>query len=308
MDTCAAPAGEDLPAGRIAHLQRFSTTNGPGLRSTLFLKGCPLRCLWCHNPEMQAFGAELMVCQAQCALCGVCVQACPNGVHALEGGVHAVDRRGCRLCGRCQALCPGGAIELVGQSCTPRQALERLLRDRPFYATSGGGVTLSGGEPLAQFDFTRALLALCGQAGLHRCLDTSGWGGRAPELVGLVDLFLWDVKETDPQRHLRFTGVALEPILESLERIDALGGRVRLRCPIVPGVNDRPAHLEALGDLAQRLACVEAVDLVPYHSLGLAKARALGLEQPAYPALHAQAKAALLERLRARTRKPAAWL
>ena len=202
--------------GLISNIQRFSTQDGPGIRTTVFLKGCPLRCPWCHNMETWTQRPSLLYYDKDCARCGLCARECP-----------------------------AGALELRGEWLTPAELLPRLLRDRKFYAQSGGGVTFSGGEALLQFGFIKERIALSKQQNLHVCLDTSGWGGRAHELAADVDLYLWDVKHTDPVAHESLTGVPLAPILHSLHRVHASGGRIRLRCPIIPGINDTVAHLTA---------------------------------------------------------------
>lgn len=294
--------------GRIARIQRFSTTNGPGLRSTVFLKGCPLRCQWCHNPEMQSTSSELMVYTKVCTACGGCQKACDQDVHSIIFGIHAVDRSRCVRCGKCMERCPNRAIELIGMEVDANEVVERLLRDKIFYDAGKGGVTLSGGEPLMQYDFTREILTLCKAQGLHTCVDTSGWGGRAQELAGLVDLFLWDIKETDAQRHLMATGAHLPPILESLGKVDAAGGVVHLRCPIIPGVNARREHVQAIGSIANQWSCIKRIDLVPYHKLGMAKADAISMQQAQFGELTAEGKDELFRVLEARCCVPVQWI
>ena len=281
--------------GAVSHIQRFSVSDGPGVRTTVFLKGCPLSCLWCHNPETWDGTPSLLFYAQNCVSCGACTAVCPSGAHTFEEGVHILSRNLCTLCGACAAVCPRSALELRGRTMSAEEAMEAALRDRPFYETTGGGVTLSGGEPLLQLDFTRALLRRAKEEGLHTCLDTSGWGGRAAELVPLVDLFLWDIKETDAENHDRVTGVALAPLLASLREVDALGGKIRLRCPIIPGINDREGHIRAVVELAGTLVHLQGVDLVPYHAMGTGKAAAMGRTQEEYPALTDGRRAALLE-------------
>jgi len=276
--------------GLVARIQRFSTTNGPGLRSTVFMKGCPLTCQWCHNPEMQRAQPELLYFSKLCAFCGACARVCSNGVHTVRADGHELRREKCTLCGACAQACPCFAIEMQGERLNAHQVIDRLLRDRPFYEASGGGITLSGGEPLAQHDFTCEILHLAKKAGLHTCLDTSGWGGRAEELTGCTDLYLWDVKETDAARHVRATGVEMAPLVDSLRKVDAAGGKIALRCPIIPGLNDREAHIRGIGALASGLRGGVSIDLIPYHRLGLGKAEALGCSQVEYGALTVESK------------------
>lgn len=294
--------------GRIARIQRFSTTNGPGLRSTVFMKGCPLRCLWCHNPEMQSFGTELMVYAKTCTVCGGCANVCSQNVHSFADGIHFLSRKDCILCGKCAERCPNGAIEIVGEEISAAEVVKRLLRDRIFFSSGKGGITLSGGEPLAQFDFTQEILRQCKSEGLHTCLDTSGWGGRAQEIVEFTDLFLWDIKETDPVNHRRVTGTELEPILQSLCAVDARGAEIILRCPIIPGVNDRESYVREIGAIASELHGVKRIDLVPYHRFGVPKAEAIGMNQKEFDRLDAEMKDTFLQTIREKTTIPVQWI
>lgn len=293
--------------GLIARIQRFSTTNGPGLRSTVFLKGCPLRCRWCHNPEMQSFQKELLVYDKTCTRCGICMKVCRQGVHLVDGDRHALARENCVLCGNCAENCPKDAIELTGREMSTDEVMTVLMRDEIFYRNGKGGITLSGGEPLSQFDFTRELLEKCAAEGLHTCVDTSGFGGRAKELVPYAGLFLWDLKDTDSGRHLAMIGVPLEPILESLYETAEAGGAFYIRCPIIPGVNDSAEHLCEIGRIANRLKGVKQIDLVPYHDLGLMKAAAAGIPQESYTALQPEQKEKLLNTVRKETVLPVQW-
>ena len=299
--------------GLITRIQRFSTTNGPGLRTTVFMKGCPLRCLWCHNPETQKMKRELLYYEETCIKCGSCSEACPHGVHCFIDGKHMLLRENCVLCGACADVCPVRALELSGEEIEAEELVARLLRDRAFYEHSGGGITLSGGEPLFQPAFTEEVLRRCKAEGIHTCVDTSGVGVSCDTVArftreGLADLWLYDLKETDEERHRAATGVPLTPILRNLETIGEAHGKLRLRCPVIPGVNDREEHMEKIGEIAEKVPGVLAIDLVPYHRLGLVKAEALGEQQESFEALPEKRKKALLGRLQEKTGIPSSWI
>ena len=263
---------------RVAEIQRFCMHDGPGVRTVVFLSGCPLRCLWCHNPEMQSGEARLMYYAKKCVGCGACGAVCPGGVHRFDGGAHTLDRARCSACGRCAEACPAGALSICGREMTVAEVTAQIERDRAFYGERGGA-TLSGGEPTAQSDGTLALLRACREAGITTAIETCGFfpASLIPSLVPLVDTFLWDVKDTDSERHRRYTGVPNEPILENLRSADALGASIRLRCVLVAGVNDGDEHWEQIARLRDSLRGCVGVDVLPYHTFGGAKARFAGM-------------------------------
>ena len=266
--------------GRLFEIQRFSIHDGPGIRTTVFLKGCPLRCVWCHNPEGVSPEPLLSFLPDKCIGCRYCLSACSHQAHrAEEGGGHVLDRAACVVCGQCAKTCYSGALEVVGRDVTVEEALDEVLKDRPFYETSGGGMTLSGGEPLLQIEFTEALLARAVEEGLNTAVETCGHAAwdRFERVMGHVGLFLYDVKETDAARHLEYAGVAGDLIFENLRRLHDAGAKVLVRLPIVPGLNDRPDHFENVAALAKRLPRLLGLEIMPYHRLGTSKLARFGL-------------------------------
>lgn len=264
----------------VFDIERFALQDGPGIRTVVFLKGCPLHCLWCHNPESCSFKQEIFFSPEKCIGCGACVAACPQSCHLLQDGTHFFERENCSACGRCAVACPVSALEVVGKRMSIPAVLEEIARDKAFYENSGGGVTISGGEPLAHFEFTEALLVACKEAGFHTCVETSGYGDpeKIKSLLPLVDLWLWDNKATTAE-HARLTGVENDLILRNLRLIDAQGAKTWLRCPLIPGVNDSLEHLSQIAELANSLVGCQRIDLEPYHPLGEEKSRRLGRKE-----------------------------
>lgn len=268
-----------MGVGVVFDIQRFCTHDGPGIRTVVFLKGCVLDCAWCHNPESKSRHPELFHNADLCIACGRCVEVCPAQAHSVLNGRHTFDRRGCVLCMRCADACPALALEATGREMTAEQVIAEVEKDRVFYEESGGGLTLSGGEPMAQFEFTRELLRLARSAGIHTCVETSGFGPaeRFAEIVPLVDLFLWDIKDTDRQRHESNTGVDCDVILDNLVQVDRAGGRTELRCIVLNGVNLEEAHLDRLVEIQASLENCLGIELLAYHTLGDSKHARLGL-------------------------------
>ncbi len=277
--------------GLIFNIQRFSIHDGPGIRTTVFFKGCSLRCFWCHNPEGLRPGMEIQFNPDRCIVCGECVEACPEGAHQIIDGLHRYDRLLCQVCGTCLNTCYTGALEQVGTEYTVEQVLAEVLRDRPFYQESHGGVTLSGGDPLVQHEFSLALLQACKQEELHTAIETAAncrWE-ILERMLPFVDLVLMDLKHLDPDKHQKATGVPNTRILENAARLSQTGKPVLFRTPVVPGVNDTPEEISAIARFVHSISPSTnghenegspRLELLPFHKLAAGKYNSLGLEYP----------------------------
>ena len=265
--------------GTIFNIMRFAVNDGPGIRTTVFFKGCPLACTWCHNPEGLSRTNEVAYRTERCAHCGACIEACPE--HALSEASGGVQRAQdlCVACGTCAGACVTGARELMGREITVAALLTEVLKDRVFYDESGGGVTFSGGEPLLQYEFLIAALAACRKADLRTAVETTGFAAweKVHALVPLTDLFLYDVKLMDAERHRQFTGVSNVRILENLRDLAATSARVTVRVPLVPGVNDDEENIRAIARYVADLGTVSSIHLLPFHAGASGKYHALGM-------------------------------
>ena len=271
-----------MKKGIVFNIQKFCINDGPGIRTTVFLKGCMLNCAWCHNPESKSSRPQIMLYTSKCIGCGECVKTCKQGVHSfLKSGEHIIDRASCIACGECVYNCVG-AIELCGEEKSVDEVIAEVLKDSSFYKNSGGGMTLSGGEPFMQHEFSLELLKEAKENRLHTCIETCGYVRRniLERFVPYVDIFLWDIKESDEDRHMEYTGVSNRQILDNLHYLDECGASVILRCPIIPGYNYRDEHFCFIGELAESLGCVMRVEVEPYHPMGASKSEALGVEYP----------------------------
>lgn len=265
--------------GSIFDIKRFAVHDGPGIRTTVFLKGCLLSCAWCHNPEGIRRQAELVYFESRCMHCGACVEACPNQAREIIAGEMVYHPERCELCAKCLEACYTGALFQYGQETSVDEVMAVLRQDAEFYQASGGGVTLSGGEPLAQERFAIALLRQCKAEGFHTALDTSGqvpWAVIAAALP-YTDLVLYDLKHLDPQQHRYYTGIGNTLILDNLRSLDRSGVRLEIRIPLVPGVNDGP-NLDAATAFLGSLESRPCVRLLPYHPLAGGKYLRLGRE------------------------------
>ena len=282
-----------MQTGTIFNIQPFSVYDGPGIRTTVFLKGCNLRCAWCHNPESWQSKPQLQLLEEKCVGCGACFKTCPQGVHYLEDGVHKLERDRCTGCGLCADSCFAGALVLTGKQVTTDEVMQRLTEDALYFKNSGGGVTFSGGEAMLQIDFLEELLQKCKEAGIHTAVDTAGHFpfDRYEQILPYTDLFLYDIKAYEAATHRELTGVDNGRILENLPKLLEHGARVIVRIPCIPGGNWE--DMEQIAEYLRGMP-VEQVELLAYHRLGEGKRKALGMELKTFVSPSAAEMEALL--------------
>lgn len=264
--------------GKIFDIQRFCLHDGPGIRTTVFLKGCPLNCKWCHNPESLKKGSEMFFHASSCIGCGECVKVCKNFAHVVKDAKHFFDREKCGGCFNCVDACPTGALESVGKETTVEAVMQTVLRDAPFYKDSGG-LTVSGGEPFMQSNFLCELLKAAKEAGIHTCVETSGCADLCDMLTAkeFVDIFLFDCKLQPGEKHKEFIGADGFLMHENLKALDKSGAKIILRCPIIPGINDNAEHFKYVSELASSLENLIEINIQPYHNTGVSKAHDIGI-------------------------------
>lgn len=264
--------------GRIFDIKKFAVHDGEGIRTTVFFKGCPLKCVWCHNPEGISFKSELQYISQKCLNCGACADVCRYGVHYFEDGVHRLNRQKCIGCGECAEVCVGEALIQCGKEMTVDEVVEKLLEDKAFYLNSGGGVTLSGGECLCQADFCAELLKKIKEYKINCNVDTCGYVDKAAidKVVPYTDVFLYDIKHIDSEIHQKYTGVPNERIIENLKYIDYLGKKTEVRIPLIPGINDDADNIRKTGEMLRSIENLIKVSVLPYNNLAGSKYESLG--------------------------------
>jgi pyruvate formate lyase activating enzyme len=267
--------------GVVFNIQRYSIQDGPGIRTTVFFKGCPLKCAWCSNPESQSYKPEIVHRDSLCTKCGHCLDVCETKALSLTEKAVMIDRQLCNNCGKCVDVCIAGALKVFGETMTVGQVFKQVKKDEEFYRNSSGGVTVSGGEPLAQADFVAALFKLCKANGIHTCIETSGLTTAAAfqKVIPYTSLILFDIKLSDSYDHQKWTGQPNVDILHNLLSVSASGVPVIIRVPIIPGVNDSQKELTSIGMIALRvLGSKKEINLLPYHKFGMGKYQMLDKE------------------------------
>lgn len=263
-----------MDEGTIVKIQKFSIQDGPGIRTTIFLKGCPLRCMWCSNPETQNPFIELAYDQTKCTPnCSKCINSCDNMAIEREGEYIRINRSKCNLCGKCNTVCYSRALVLIGKKMNLSQVLEEAEKDQPFYEKSGGGVTVSGGEPLYQPEFTKKIFKECKKKNISTTIDTTGYVNWdiLYKVLKYIDLVLYDIKCMDNEKHKKLTGVDNHLIIENAKKVSKEGIPLILRYPVIPGINDDTENLTCFAEFANALTSLSEVHLLPYHRIGVNK-------------------------------------
>jgi len=261
----------------IFNIQHFSLNDGPGIRTVVFFKGCPLNCMWCHNPESKSSTSELAYYSNRCTCCGKCADVCPQNAHSFLSDVHSINRQNCNLCGKCVENCNFQALEILGKQYTTDEIMYEIKKDDMFF-TDGGGVTFSGGEPYMQYDVLYELLKKCKQIGYSTCIETSGYTSKDNiiKTSEFMDYFLYDCKEINVDNHIKYVGKSNKIILENLSVLDDVQANVILRCPVIPKINDYEKHFINIAELANKHSSIKSIEIMPYHPLGISKSEYIG--------------------------------
>ena len=263
----------------ILDIQKFSIHDGPGIRTTVFLKGCPLNCLWCHNPESKNFQPQLSYDANKCIMCGKCETVCPVNVHKFENNTHCTDYSKCILCGKCVESCPVNALSIYGKSMSINEIISEVKKDKKFFDNTGGGITISGGEPLSQQEFTAALAKEAKEQGIHVTVETSGFASKesVEKIAEYTDLFLFDYKVSDDELSERLIGIKdLNKILENLDLIYSKKKDIIIRCPFIPKHNITEKHFRKIAELEKKYPDLLGIEILPYHNFGKNKADSIG--------------------------------
>ncbi|MBZ9686119.1 glycyl-radical enzyme activating protein [Clostridium estertheticum] len=268
-----------MTSATIINIQKYSIHDGPGIRTTVFFKGCPLNCWWCHNPESQNPSPEIMFFKEKCTGCGSCFKRCPAKAIEFVDRYPLTYESKCTLCGKCSDFCLSNARELVGKAITVKDLMSEIIKDEVFYEESNGGVTFSGGEPLMHADYLYNVLKICNDKGIHTTVDTSGYAAweQFEKIVDKVDLFLFDIKHMNNEKHLKYTGVGNIVILENLKKLSQKGSNIYIRLPLIAGINDSYENIDDTVNFLSKLNIIH-VNLLPYHKMGMDKYRRLNME------------------------------
>ena len=263
----------------VFNIQKYSVHDGPGIRTTVFFKGCPLKCAWCHNPESHSIEHQLMLNSDKCVGCGKCENRCPHDAIKIVDGVSKLDKSKCQICKKCSLICPKQGIEYVGQTMEVKEMVKEILKDQMFYDESGGGVTFSGGEPMMQPDVVGEVAKRCQDFGVHTAMETSGFATweSFEKVLPHIDLFLIDIKAIQDDIHKEYVGASNQIILENIRKLSALGKKMWIRMPIICGINDGEENITATISFLKEIH-FEHVNLLPYHSIGKGKYTKLGKE------------------------------
>jgi pyruvate formate lyase activating enzyme len=272
-----------MPTGEIFDIKKYAIHDGPGIRTTVFFKGCPLSCWWCHNPESVSKTTHRIYRPERCIGCKNCLSACLNGALVESQKQMQWIAANCVYCRSCAQACPAEAVEFIGKTMSVDDVMAEISKDAVFYDESRGGVTISGGEPLLQTSFLVALLDACGDLDLHRAVDTSGYADTETllKVASRTELFLFDLKHMDPDKHCRYTGVSNQIILNNLKQLSQCGARIIIRLPVIPGINSDDENIDRTGSFISSLSGVGRVDILPYHSSAKTKYRNIGVKNNA---------------------------
>lgn len=267
-----------MNTANIFNIQKFSVHDGPGIRTTVFLKGCPLKCLWCHNPESQKYEKQMLFDSNKCVLCGTCVRVCPQKAIKIEDNKLTTDPDKCNHCGQCEIYCIPGARQVAGKEYTLEETLKEVMKDKVFYEQSNGGVTVSGGEPLTQTDFVEEFLKRLKEENIHTAVDTCGAVSfeNIQRVVPYTDVFLYDIKLMDDEKHKRFIGTSNKLILDNLRKLSQIHDNINLRMPIIEGVNSDEEHIKETVNYIKGLN-IKKVNLLPYHDIAKHKYKKLDI-------------------------------